>query len=204
MNSEEAVATQIKWKSLLGDWSYLDFKCNDLLIVLVPHLLKEFPSQELFAENHDFIQSILILHLTPKRKAKWGKSEENLGEHDKLPEENHSKERKIILQHLSRQMTKLKNHMFIRPMMKSWGTKTHVPSKIKPVKAVGVKRKSTTSSPPAAVKKTNKPRQKTILDEDYDGTPLIGTDVCHYFPKVKGSDHKPAFYDGKIVSYNKE
>jgi hypothetical protein len=210
MNSNAITVVETDWKLMLGDWSYEDFKCNDLLVVLVPHLLKEFPTIELFNKNYNSIYNILISRLSPKNADDWKRAKNNLGQKNKKEEDNFSSQRKRIKRILDNQMTKLEGHMFQAVIVDSWDTEKHfdtdseneseVNGKVTKKRKTSGKNKNGTST---STKKQPGTKKSSILDEDYDGSYMFGTKVCKYFKKVKGSNHKAAFYDGEIVDYNK-
>jgi hypothetical protein len=198
MTSNAITAIETNWTSMLGDWSTADYRANDLLIILKPHMLKKFPTIELFNKNYDLIKNILISKLSKKNAAIWKKSKSNLGQHHKEDKDDYSDERTGIRQMLLRQMKKLEGIMFQADIIKTWDTVKHfdIEEEIK-VK----KRKSSGSSNKKST--TTSSHKSTILDDDYDGSEMFGAKVCKYFKKVKGSNHKAAFYDGEIVAYNK-
>jgi hypothetical protein len=93
-------------------------------------------------------------------------------------------------------MKKLEGHLDQAVIVESWDTVRHVD-----IENQSKKRKSNNTT---AATKRSASVKTTILDDDYDGSDMFGTQVCKYFPKKKGSTHKAAYYDGEIVDYDKE
>jgi hypothetical protein len=178
------------------------FKSNDLLLALVPKLLIQFPTIQEFEKEYDMIIKILIENLPAQKAEFWKKSEDNLGVHDKPQEENFAKQRKLIKQTLGRQMRKLEEHMFLKPILDTIIEEEELdePGFIETVTEETAADKSITGGKRRKVTCTKSVR----IAKNYDGRKLIGRRVCKFFPKIHGSTHKPAFYDGQIVDYDAE
>jgi hypothetical protein len=195
------VVMNMDWKVKLMNWSFQSFKTRDLLLELIPYLLKRFPTNEMFNSEHEMIMKILIAHLPTAKADIWKKSEDNLGNQNK--DENFADKRKVIKQTLKRQMRKLEEEMFLKPIMnklididdeedETAGEDNLDEGEGSNIVVANVnKRKATTT--------TKKPVR---IASNYDGRRLVGRTVCKIFPRIRGSTHKAAYYDGKIVSYD--
>jgi hypothetical protein len=190
----------MNWKGKLINWSHHYFKLNDILEELIPHML-----QESFNENYNDIFQILIENLPETKKEVWEKSENNVGVHGKDDHVNFTSDRKNLMAQLGRQMSKLEDEMFLKPLMQLILDENEENNDTDIVATIVVEVENSADGKSNKKRKTTKySKSLRRISRKFDGKILIGRKVCRFFPKIPCSAHKPAYYDGTITAYDKK